>query len=98
MFPFAPFVLLLASSIAASPVEIRDSLITLPIARRLNTSGGTINLLQYDLARVAALKDRSASSNGHQFSSISATNDAVIYIAKVGVGSPATTCKSNLRK
>lgn len=96
MFPFAPLVLLLASSIAASPVEIRNSPISLPIARRLSTSGGTINLLQHDLARVAALKDRSASSNDYH--SVPAINGAVTYIAKVGVGSPATTCKSNLRQ
>ncbi|KAG1799132.1 aspartic peptidase domain-containing protein [Suillus subaureus] len=87
MFPAASLltILLLALSIAASPVEIRDSPITLPIARRLNVSGGTINLLEYDKARVAALKD------DRHIGSIAVTNEVTGYIAAVGVGSPATT-------
>ncbi|KAJ8593240.1 aspartic proteinase [Rhizopogon salebrosus TDB-379] len=91
MFPFAPLfaTILLALSITGSPV-VRNSLVTLPVARRLNLSGGTINLLQYDQARAAALKGRSAS--GDRLSgSISAINKNVFYIAQVGVGSPATT-------
>jgi hypothetical protein len=98
MFPFAPLfaTILLALSITGSPV-VRNSLVTLPVARRLNLSGGTINLLQYDQARAAALKGRSAS--GDRLSgSISAINKNVFYIAQVGVGSPATTCKLNARK
>jgi hypothetical protein len=58
MFPAVSLLttLLLALSIAASPVEIHDSPITLSIARRLNTSGGTINLLQHNQSRAATLK------------------------------------------
>ncbi|KAG1757236.1 aspartic peptidase domain-containing protein [Suillus lakei] len=65
MFPAASLLmtLLLALSIAGSAVEVRNSPITLPIARRLNTSGGTINLLQRDKAHVAALKNRSTTSH-----------------------------------
>ncbi|KAG2343384.1 acid protease [Suillus weaverae] len=93
MFPAASLLttLLLALSIAASPVEIRDSPITLPIARRLNTSGGTINLLQHDQSRATALKTVSGNALGRRTGSIPVTNDAVTYIAAVGVGSPATT-------
>ncbi|KAG1783587.1 aspartic peptidase domain-containing protein [Suillus placidus] len=93
MFPAASLltILLLALSIAASPVEIRDSPITLPIARRLNTSGGTINLLQHDQCRAAALKTASGNALGRRTGSIPVTNNAVTYIAAVGVGSPATT-------
>ncbi|KAG2124020.1 aspartic peptidase domain-containing protein [Suillus clintonianus] len=93
MFPAASLLttLLLALSIAASPVEVRNSPITLPIARRLNTSGGTINLLQHDQSRAAALKNAAASNIGRRAGSIAVTNDAVTYIAAVGVGSPATT-------
>ncbi|KAG1780199.1 aspartic peptidase domain-containing protein [Suillus placidus] len=95
MFPAASLLttLLLALSIAASPVEIRDSPITLPITRRLNTSGGTINLLQRDQSRATALKTASRNALGRRAGSIPVTNDAVIYIAAVGVGvgSPATT-------
>jgi hypothetical protein len=93
MFPAASLLttLLLALSIAASPVEIRNSPITLPVARRLNTSGGTINLLQHDQARAAALKNVGESTLSRRTGSITVTNDAVSYIAAVGVGSPATT-------
>ncbi|KAG2117533.1 aspartic peptidase domain-containing protein [Suillus cothurnatus] len=58
MFPAVSLLttLLLALSIATSPVEIHDSPITLSITRRLNTSGGTINLLQHDQSRAATLK------------------------------------------
>jgi hypothetical protein len=93
MFPAASLLttLLLALSIAASPVEIRNSPISLPIARRLNTSGGTINLLQHDQSRAAALKSVSEDTLDRRTGSIAVTNDAVGYIAAVGVGSPATT-------
>lgn len=96
MFTFASLftTLLLALSIVASSVEVRNSLVTLPIARMLNLQGGTINLLQHDQARAAALKGNIDSKS----SSTSVTNKAMIYIAKVGVGSPATTCKINLTK
>ncbi|KAG2044365.1 aspartic peptidase domain-containing protein [Suillus americanus] len=83
MFPAASLltIILLALSIAASPFEIRDSLFTLPITRRLNVSDGPINLLQHDKTRVAALKA----------GSLPLVNEGTIYIAAVGVGSPATT-------
>ncbi|KAG0703180.1 aspartic peptidase domain-containing protein [Suillus ampliporus] len=83
--------LLLALFVAGSPVEVRNSPITLPIARRLNTSGGTVNLLQHDKARVANIKDRSASTLDRRAGSIPVTNDVFSYGAQVGVGSPATT-------
>ncbi|KAH7930919.1 acid protease [Leucogyrophana mollusca] len=88
--------LLLALSIAATPVvQVRDSPITLPIARKLNTQGGAINLLQHDQARAAGLRDRAdAISSGkldRRTASIAVINEATSYIAQVGVGSPATT-------
>src|SRR6267154_50628 len=99
MFPavslFLTLLLPVALPITASP-EIRNSLITLPIVRRLNTSNGTINILQHDKARVAALKGRSDSTLDRRASSIPVVNEADIYVAKIGVGSPPTTCKSNL--
>ncbi|KAG2144624.1 aspartic peptidase domain-containing protein [Suillus clintonianus] len=93
MFPAVSLLttLLLTLSIAASLVEIRNSPITLPIARKLNVSNGTINLLERDKARVAAIKDRSFSTLNRRAGSIPLINEAVTYIAQVGVGSPATT-------
>jgi hypothetical protein len=93
MFPAVSLLttLLLALSIAASPVEIHDSPITLSIARSLNTSGGTINLLQHDQSRAAALKAVGKDTLGRRTGSIPVTNVAVCYIASVGIGNPATT-------
>ncbi|KAG2141894.1 aspartic proteinase [Suillus clintonianus] len=97
MFPAASLLttLLLALSIAASPVEVRNSPITLPIARKLNVPNGTINLLQRDKARVAAIKGRSFDTLNRRAASDSVpmtVDDTVwAYVAQVGVGSPATT-------
>ncbi|KAH7910450.1 aspartic peptidase domain-containing protein [Hygrophoropsis aurantiaca] len=98
MFPAASLLttLLLALSIAATPVvQVRDSPITLPIARRLNTQGGAIKLLQHDQARASGLRTRAdAISTGtldRRTASIAVINEATSYIAQVGVGSPATT-------
>ncbi|OAX36292.1 acid protease [Rhizopogon vinicolor AM-OR11-026] len=93
MFSFASLLttLLVAVSIAASPVEIRDSPVTLPMARKLNLQGGTVNLLQHDQARATALKDRATSGLDRRTGSAPITNEAVSYIAQVGIGSPPTT-------
>src|SRR6267154_1169030 len=86
--------LLLALSIAASPVEVRNSPITLRIARRLNTSNGTMNILQNDQARVAALKDRSASPGVGTY----ILNAGYNYVAVIGFGEPPNYCKFDLQK
>ncbi|KAI6015051.1 aspartic peptidase domain-containing protein [Pisolithus orientalis] len=98
MFPVASLLttVLLALSTAASPVEIRSPLITLPFARSLNTRGGTVNLLQHDQVRATALRDRgNAIAAGRldrrQSNMPITTFEAAGYIAAVGVGSPATT-------
>ncbi|KAG2132311.1 aspartic proteinase [Suillus bovinus] len=90
MFPAASLlmIVLLALSITASPVEIRNSPITLPIARRLNVSNGTNSLLQQDKARVAALKDPSFKHSAITTPMINVGNS---YTVAVGVGSPPTT-------
>ncbi|KAF8560104.1 acid protease [Imleria badia] len=97
MFPAASLLttLLLALSIVATPVEVRTPHVTLPFAKRINTRGGAIKLVEHDQARAAALKDRGATiQNGkldRRAGSIAVTNEAVRYIAAVGVGSLATT-------
>src|SRR6267154_3477664 len=90
--------LLLASSILASPV-VPNSTVTLPIARRLNTSNGTINIIsQHDRARVAALKRPSLDRRA--LISLSMMNEDIFFVAFVNVGSPedSVTCKVNLEK
>ncbi|KAG2076957.1 acid protease [Suillus decipiens] len=89
MFPAAPLLtfLLLTLSITGSPVEVRNSPVTLPIVRRPNVSNSTVNLLQHDQARAAALKHR---RRHHHAGHTPVTNDNVYYVAAVGVGSPPT--------
>ncbi|KAG1795693.1 aspartic peptidase domain-containing protein [Suillus plorans] len=93
MFPAASLltIIFLALSIAGSPVEIDNSPVTLPIARRLNVSNGPINLLQQDKARVTALKDNSFSTQGGHTGSTPVTDVVLTYLIAVGIGSPATT-------
>ncbi|KAG2140216.1 aspartic peptidase domain-containing protein [Suillus bovinus] len=78
----------LALSIIGSFVEVNNSPITLPIARRLNVSNGTINLLQQDKARLAAFKDQSLKHDGHGTPAANVGNG---YYIAVGIGNPATT-------
>src|SRR6267154_6597267 len=92
--------LFLALSIVASPV-VSNSTVTLPIARRLNTSNGTINIVQHDRARLAALKRRSASPLDRRASvSVLIMNEVFHYVTSVDVGSrrDPTSCKFNLEK
>src|SRR6267154_5151784 len=92
---FLLMTLLLALSIAASPVEIHNSPVTLRIVRRLNTSNGTMNILQHDQAHVAALKDRSPSPPGV---SVPILNAGISYVAAIGFDEPSNYCKFNLEK
>src|SRR5258708_5886787 len=89
---------LLALSVAASPVDVRNSTITIPISRRLNTFNGTMNILQHDEARVAALKGLPASSLVRRDGTIAILNAAVNFVATVGIGSPPSDCKLNLER
>ena len=87
-------------AVAANPILVERSLVTLPLTKHINaTNAQNGNLLLHDQSRAKALKARGeAKAAGIAFSSDSvissqATNEAVSYIAAVGVGSPATTCK-----
>lgn len=88
------FTLLLASlNVLASPVVIRDSPITLPFARRFNTTG-TTRLLELEQARARALRDRPrtapAGLQGTKLPpsaafSIPASNQIVDYVVSVSL-------------
>lgn len=85
--------LVLALAVAANPILINRSPISLPLSRRLNLTS-IVNLLKHDQARAKALK---AARTGGVFQSAavvseSIENQAVAYVASVGVGSPATSC------
>ena len=90
--------LALTGNVAANPVIINRSPVTLPLLRVLNLTS-THNLLRYDQARAKALKSRGSSlktGKDHDARAVinePVDNQAVAYIASIGVGSPPTTCK-----
>ncbi|KAG5636924.1 hypothetical protein H0H81_006357 [Sphagnurus paluster] len=97
MFP-ASFLsaLLLALAVAGNPVVIRDSPVTLPLARNLNFTG-TKSLLRHDQTRARMLFQRAAAISSDQFGAEGIinepiTNNVVSYTASIGVGTPPTTC------
>ncbi|KAG2360600.1 aspartic peptidase A1 [Suillus spraguei] len=92
MFPAASFLmlLLLALSITGSPVEVRNSPITLSIVGRLHFSNDTVNLLQHDQARAAALT-RNSSTRGLARSISEKALYSGRFITAVAIGSPPTT-------
>ncbi|EIW52039.1 acid protease [Trametes versicolor FP-101664 SS1] len=89
------FLLVLALGLTSDALVVRDSSrITLPIARRLNITGAA-NLVKLDQARAKALKSRPQAHTGNSpratIFDAPVTNQAVDYVATVGVGSPPTT-------
>ncbi|KAF8167357.1 aspartic protease [Crassisporium funariophilum] len=88
--------LLLALSVAANPVIIQRSPVSLGISRRVNVTS-VHNLVRHDQNRAKALKAKGAAkAAGLPIQSDAVINEqvdnqAVTYIASVGVGSPATT-------
>ncbi|KAJ7878605.1 aspartic peptidase A1 [Mycena leptocephala] len=84
---------LLALRVAAGPVLVEDSFISLPISRRFNFTG-TGSVVQNDIARLQAIKTRKAAKQGLAARAVISEpvdNQVVTYIASVGIGSPATT-------
>lgn len=92
--------LLLAVSVAAKPIVVRDSLITLPVARKIATDvvGGLVQQGQNrakDLISIGRAKESGISSRD---ANVGATNTAVSYVVEVGVGagaffSPSQQCE-----
>ncbi|KAF8879852.1 aspartic protease [Infundibulicybe gibba] len=80
----------LAHAVSANPVVIRNSPVTLPLSRRLNLTS-VHNLLRHDQARARGLRARSK-LNIDAVINEPVDNQAITYIASVGVGSPAVTC------
>jgi len=95
MFPTALLITLLYTlSVAASPVLVNRSPVTLPLSRRVNLTS-IHNLVRNDQARAKALiAGAVAKATGrHALYNEPIENRAVTYIASVEVGSPPTTCK-----
>ncbi|KAH8080682.1 acid protease [Cristinia sonorae] len=91
-------ILLLATGALSSPLIKRTGKsITLPVARRVNITGGAHSLLKHDQARAKAIKERKANIPTHgkakSFSAafgVPITNQVVDYAVTVGVGNPPT--------
>jgi cathepsin E len=84
---------LLALSVAANPVIVERSLVKLPLSRHINVTTSIQNILQHDQLRAKNLRAKGeARAAGVERAVISsqADNQAVSYIASIGVGSPAT--------
>ena len=101
MAPLSALLAVVVAAVAASakPVAVRDSPLTLSIARRFNSTGAA-NILKADRARAKVLKTRSQATKaaavgtavGKIFpvTNVPITNQAVTYTANVGVGTPPT--------
>ncbi|KAI5117484.1 hypothetical protein M0805_009547 [Coniferiporia weirii] len=79
-------------SVVAKPVvQVREPKVTLPFARRLNISSN--KLPDIDRARAAQhlLTSEAKSGSSRRAASFDITNEAVTYVANVGVGTPPTT-------
>ena len=80
--------LTLALAVAANPLNIREALVTLPIAKRVNVTG-TTTLLQKDQARARNLKQFGAAKTNGLVSDavvgVSATNQLVDYVVNVSI-------------
>ena len=85
--------LLCAVGVSTTPVIVRHSPIRLPLTRRLNVTS-VHNLLRHDQARAKTLRTR---ANLRLFPPIvggePVDNQAVSYVAAIGVGTPPTTCE-----
>ncbi|KAF8589801.1 acid protease [Ramaria rubella] len=83
-------------TVNASPVvEIRDSVISVPLAVQLNATGGAHALLRVDRARFAALRTQGTPPLERKSVPASVLDTgvrmpSVIYTCQVGVGSPPT--------
>ncbi|CCM07181.1 uncharacterized protein FIBRA_09522 [Fibroporia radiculosa] len=78
--------LALSCAAAASPIVVRDSLVSLPLLRQLNTSQ-LAGLVTSDQARARSLQG--APQSYAAADNVSVVNQATTYTATVGFGSPA---------
>lgn len=90
----ALLVTVLVLSIAVKSIEIRANSITLPFAKKLDTSGGAQYLVDQDRARVRTLIKRGlnivSQHNRRDVTVPAAESQAVVYIAQVNFGSSTT--------
>ena len=82
-----------ATAATASPIVVRDSPVSLPLARRVAFTGSA-KIVELDQARAALLKNvghGKGSSESKRAPDLQAVNALTHYTVEVGIGSPATT-------
>jgi cathepsin E len=92
-FSLAPF-FALANAIAANPLIVRDSLVSLPLARYINASGAIGDLVRRDRERAKSFMKPSNTLTSELTSNVEVTNAVNFYTASIGVGTPSTYCES----
>jgi len=97
MFPATSLLttLVLALTVSSTPVVVRENFVRLPFAKQVNVTGAA-HVLKVDQARAAALRAHGEAKAAGRLAKdavvgITVQNQAVTYVASVGVGSPATT-------
>ncbi|EMD36748.1 hypothetical protein CERSUDRAFT_51190 [Gelatoporia subvermispora B] len=94
MFPTVSLVLLCALAVAANPITVKNSPISVPVVRRLNLTGES-TVADLDRARARSMRSGTfirptrAKSAASVFN-VPVINEVVSYVATVGVGTPAT--------
>jgi len=103
MFQTTPLtsLILLAVCVAANPIVVRNSPVSLPFARQLKFTGSK-DLVNRDRARAKQLFSFSDARQSEYLSvdsdatvGLEATNAASSYRTTVGIGSPPTSCESH---
>ncbi|TRM66649.1 aspartic peptidase domain-containing protein [Schizophyllum amplum] len=86
--------LFLAVVVATKPVLVDRSPITIPLLKELNVTSGH-NLVQSGKQRAQLLRNQALKKSGQAVNDAlidePVINEAVVYLADIGVGSPATT-------
>lgn len=103
MFPTTSFIVVLifslTSTVTGNIVRANRSPITFPLAKRVNLTS-IQNLVRNDQARAKLFKAQGAAkTSGLNVDAVinsPVENQAVSYVATVGIGIPATDCKSRL--
>ncbi|KIL59246.1 hypothetical protein M378DRAFT_1014703 [Amanita muscaria Koide BX008] len=92
MFSLALVVSFLALGVAAKPVAVHGPLVKLPLSKVIHGIGSH-TLLQRDQARALALKNMANGSQGGGVFNLTVDNQAVTYVADIGIGTPPTSYK-----
>lgn len=97
---FSTIVLFLVFSSNAKPFVVRDNLIRLPFAKKVNITSPR-QLVTHDQARAAAFFNRrydNVAGPGMRRQDVPAIDSGTYYAATVSIGTPGTSCESEILK